>query len=292
MQKMSRMTIIMSVILALGILASPALSQDNDDAKVKARLGAMVKELGHMEFARRQAATEKAKALPYEEISLLVDMLEASDDPELHYRAKLILKEKVPDGAILVKRVRATPKIDGKLDDKAWKVRPTIHKFRDLRTKGIPRVRTQVWLTFDDKNLYVAARCYEPNVEKIRTTIHERDGVVTADDCIEFFLDTNSDGATYWQIAVNSVGAIFDGYKTDGAKSLAITAAGAKGNGYWSMELAIPWSELGFDKTPNGKAMRYLVTRNRPAAREHMQFPPIGQANHSPHLFGEMKIGK
>ena len=62
---------------------------------VEARFEKLIAEMGHDEFARREAATEEARKLPPGYLSQLLLRLERSDDPELRYRASL-LKPKPP----------------------------------------------------------------------------------------------------------------------------------------------------------------------------------------------------
>jgi hypothetical protein len=90
-----------------------------------------------------------------------------------------------------VPRVKSAPKIDGKLDDAAWKSAAWIKQLQ-IATEDCPGTRggTQVHLAYDDESLYVAFRCDEPNGEQIltRSTCHDMPEV-TRDDSVDVLID-------------------------------------------------------------------------------------------------------
>ena len=79
------------------------------------------------------------------------------------------------------RRCRAVPKVDGRLDDEAWKVRGEI-EFGD----GKPR--TVVRACYDDATLYMAFVCHELPGRKALGTPKDRDSGVWKDDAIEICL--------------------------------------------------------------------------------------------------------
>ena len=88
-----------NVELALEMCAG-ALSDD-----VEKRLERLVAELGHDEFARREQATRDAATLEPGTLAALLARLDASDDPELRYRASLL---KPKPAKSTTRRVHAT----------------------------------------------------------------------------------------------------------------------------------------------------------------------------------------
>ena len=64
------------------------------DSKAQGQLNTLIAELGHEDFARREKATEEAKQLDPLPKMILLATLDASDDPELQHRARLIAPER------------------------------------------------------------------------------------------------------------------------------------------------------------------------------------------------------
>jgi hypothetical protein len=127
--------------------------------------------------------------------------------------------------------------------------------------------------------------------------IHDRDGDVWTDDCIEFFLDTNLDRKTYYQFDVNSLGTVYDGtgigQRNFNANVQVATSRDDKG---WAVELAIPWKDLNVQPPVTGKKMGFEIARVRPGKGSQQnisQFPPLGVVfNHHPELFGLLTFGQ
>ncbi len=63
-------------------------------------------------------------------------------------------------------RTKTPIRIDGKLDDPAWKRAKWTSDFVDIEgaAKPTPRFRTRAKMLWDDKYLYIAAELEEPNV--------------------------------------------------------------------------------------------------------------------------------
>jgi hypothetical protein len=98
----------------------------------------------------------------------------------------------VPKEPLTIPRLDKTPKIDGVLDDPAWAGQALkLDQYVQLSPKenGVPTMKTTTWIGFDDKNIYFAFRCDDPEAAKIRTSVTNRDNSMD-DDWIVVFLDT------------------------------------------------------------------------------------------------------
>ena len=75
-------------------------------------------------------------------------------------------------------------KIDGKLDDPAWRRAPWTTDFVDIRGNDgpTPRFRTRAKLLWDDTTLYIAAELQEPDV---KASITQHDAVIFHDNDFE-----------------------------------------------------------------------------------------------------------
>src|SRR5438874_13126533 len=74
-------------------------------------------------------------------------------------------------GATRASAVRATSSmvIDGRDDEVVWRVAPAITQFREFQPKedGDPRYATEAKVAYDDRNLYVFIRAFDPHPDSI-----------------------------------------------------------------------------------------------------------------------------
>ena len=179
------------------------------------------------------------------------------------------------------------PTIDGLLTDAAWQRAPeTSGLMQKGRTREVARVQTHLRFLYDKDQLYIAARLDEPNMELLRmNTVRQRDMSVWRDDCLEVFVDTCGRADTFYHFVVNSAGTLADflgsqlNWSAPGAQ-----AAAAKAADHWSVELAIPFRDLGV--TPDhGDVWGLRVCRARRALSE-------GPTDYSclPHVVGGFKL--
>ena len=107
---------------------------------------------------------------------------------------------------------KAPPKLDGVLDDSCWaeagRVDDLLVHLRPAEHDA-PR-RTEIRACADRDALYLAFDCEEPDADRIVAKGVGRDGNIWRDDTVEMFLDTNRDGRSFYQIALNAKGTLFD----------------------------------------------------------------------------------
>jgi len=188
-------------------------------------------------------------------------------------------------------RIEKTPKIDGKIDDAIWQLSKPAGYFKTKDGKDLS-VQTDTRFAYDNENLYIAFKCYEPNMPFIKTEITETDGPVWEDDSIEVFIDTDLDRKTYYQLITNSAGVIYDGKEYDKKISLDATVATSKEKGVWNVEIAIPWESMNIKKPKLGQKMGVAVVRTRQKPKEVQQCPALYGSNHQPDMFGDLLFKK
>ncbi|MCM8807534.1 MAG: carbohydrate-binding family 9-like protein [Candidatus Omnitrophica bacterium] len=147
----------------------------------------------------------------------------------------------------IIKKVDKPPVIDGELDDIAWQKSLKI-EFLIAGEKGEifkPKEKTEGYLCYDDKGIYIAFKCYDTQIDKIKADVKEDDGPVWNDDCVEIFLDTNNDKRTYYHIAINSLGKIkvIDKENNQPFKGKIERGVSIKKD-HWIVEVIIPFSSL------------------------------------------------
>ncbi|MFC1627618.1 DUF5916 domain-containing protein [Gemmatimonadota bacterium] len=104
-------------------------------------------------------------------------------------------------------RLAEAPVIDGVLDDTAWRTSPISEPFLTYNpTSGdiLPQ-RTEVWVAYDEGNIYFAFRCYDTEPDKIRANISQRDGMF-GDDWVGLSMDALGTSQTSYDLFVNPNG--------------------------------------------------------------------------------------
>jgi hypothetical protein len=183
--------------------------------------------------------------------------------------------------ALQVPRAKTAPKIDGTLDDPAWK------RARVLRGayafNETAKVDNTTWrLLWDAQYLYIGVACTDDDVI---APVVERDGKVFDNDCIEAFVLPDWKTLAYWELEVSAVGGLMDnrcvknpdhwGGKMDTTATLAgwqvattvqgtANTPGDTDTGY-TVEMAIPVTQLP-GMTPEsaftrGQTLRLLLAR-------------------------------
>src|SRR5213593_2029638 len=152
-----------------------------------------------------------------------------------------------------VARASAPPEIDGILDDEAWQQAPLILgdwiSYNPLYGEKLV-FQTEVRLIYDDKNLYFAFHCFDPEPDKIRTTISRRDNIFS-DDWVGFSLDSANTGQTSYHLIVNPSGIQMDALNTPSsgerweADLLWDSAAKLTSDGY-VVEIKLPLQSIRF----------------------------------------------
>ena len=107
--------------------------------------------------------------------------------------------------AYTCRRAPSAPRIDGRLDDEAWRAATWSEPFGAIGDGSGGGYETRVALLWDDHCLYAAFRVADPDV-RAATTVHH-DQVYMTDDDVELFVE--GDGA-YYELGVNAINTIYE----------------------------------------------------------------------------------
>ena len=177
------------------------------------------------------------------------------------------------DGTAVVKRLDATPRIDGNLNESIWQDLPVLtitHPAVTKRTKAeLLQYPGTIRAGYDDKALYIAYHCVEENLAGLNVRHKKRDSAVWDDDCADFvILPAGEDKVGFRHYIVSAGGVIFDA-KGAGASSTLWTSGVKLAIGHdkaakaYVLEMALPWSDFG--KTPaSGDIWRAQFSRADP----------------------------
>jgi hypothetical protein len=154
-----------------------------------------------------------------------------------------------------ITRATQAPKIDGILDDMAWNDAPLPIgewvSYSPLRGDKMPeQFRTEVRITYDDRNIYFAFHCFDSEPDKIRTTIARRDTAFN-DDWIAVSLDSAATGQTAYHLFVNPSGIQMDALQTSASgeqfdADLVWYSVGRRTDDGYVVEVQLPLQTLRF----------------------------------------------
>jgi hypothetical protein len=188
-------------------------------------------------------------------------------------------RQNLAGSSFAVSKAVSKIKVDGILDEDAWpgaSVIPLIYEW----TPGDnvpPPVKTECLITYDDDFFYVAFRAYDPEPEKIRAHLMDRDSMDTfiQDDHISFMIDTFNDERRGFQFRVNPLGvqadAIFselEGYE-DFSWDAIWNSAGKVTDWGYAVEVSISFNQLRFARTTAAKTWGFSAERSYPRNVRH-----------------------
>jgi hypothetical protein len=149
-----------------------------------------------------------------------------------------------------IKKVEQSILIDGNIEDDVWQgisAAKDFHRAFPVDT-GFSKWQTEAKLTFDDKNLYVAFKCYQKRSEYTVQSL-KRDFPGGTSDVINIILDPSKDGLNGFLFGLSPLGVQREALLSNGdnmAFEWDNTWRGAVQNfdDYWTAEMAIPFKTL------------------------------------------------
>lgn len=147
-------------------------------------------------------------------------------------------------------------RLDGVLDEPFWQNIPPAANFtqQDPREGGTPTEKTEIYIAYDENNLYIGAMLYDSSPDQILAYQKRRDQGLGADDRFMWILDTFNSGRNAYFFETNPAALRGDGLLTVGqGRNLnkawngiwdLKTSISDEG---WSVEVRIPFRSLDFD---------------------------------------------
>ncbi len=167
---------------------------------------------------------------------------------------------------VVITKASAVPVIDGRADEEAWKQAAVFKDFYQTNpgNNTAPSKPTEVLMMYDEKNLYVAFKCWDEK-DKIRATIAKRDGIF-GEDNVRIWLDTYDDRRRAYVLGFNPLGIQQDGIFTEGqgadfSVDIVMESKGVIEDWGWSVEAKIPFKSLRYS-AGKGKRWGFNVARN------------------------------
>ena len=156
--------------------------------------------------------------------------------------------------------------IDGKPDEEAWKTAAVFKDFYQTSPGDniAPSKPTEVLMMYDEKNLYVAFKCWDDK-DKVRASVAKRDNVY-GEDNVRMWIDTYNDQRRAYVLGFNPFGIQQDGMYTEGVGAdfsvdIVMESKGVIEDWGWSVEVKIPFKSLRY-AAGKGKLWGFNAARN------------------------------
>lgn len=149
------------------------------------------------------------------------------------------------------KIVGESPRIDGIIDDNAWNIVEWSGNFTQRYPTELiaPSYQTMIKIMYDDEFLYVGARMYDDEPDKILSQVTKRDN--TTGDMITILIDSNLDQRTAFRFGVTVSGVKLDETYTGDGNGASDTSwdpvwdvKTSIDESGWVAEMKIPFSQL------------------------------------------------
>lgn len=189
----------------------------------------------------------------------------------------------------------ATPPVLGDFEDMQPSARVASHMLkitgfiaREPADGAQPTQNTDVYLAYDDHDLYAAFVCWDTEPGKIRARMTRREDIFS-DDSVEIMIDTFNDARRAYAFAVNPLGIQWDALWTEGTigngqpadfsgfdqsfDTVWNSAARLTGRGYIAL-ISIPFKSLRFSSN-DIQNWRIILNRSIPRTNENLFWPRI-----------------
>ncbi len=155
---------------------------------------------------------------------------------------------------IYLSKTRDVITIDGVLDEEAWFTgKPAIHFWQHFPVDTIQaKHQTEIYMTYDEQNLYIATKCYSATDDYIITSL-KRDYNFSGNDNISILFDTYQDQTNAFLFGMNPYGVRREALISNGGRERGDFADSWDNKwfgeakiheGYWVAEFAIPFKTL------------------------------------------------
>jgi len=201
------------------------------------------------------------------------------------------------------RRKITVPRVAGPAALDTWGVTNHVSHFMSIKGETT-ETRTQAWVGYDGKNLYVTIRCEEEDMAQRVAIVQPTDKVTThicADDTIELFIDPGHTRKHYIQVLGNSVGALLDASRTAGESmnfdfETGVTSTVTEDATAWTIAFTIPLANLtGGKPVAAGDTWGLNICRDRPRKGVPRTtiwtcWCPTGGQFHVPEKFGVIEF--
>lgn len=180
------------------------------------------------------------------------------------------------------KRLTSSIKIDGNLDEDAWKQATPATNFVEWRPNygaiETHETRTEVYLLYDNTSIYIGGYCHELSKDSISTELVGRDAI-GVNDYVGVIFDTYYDKINGFGFYITPLGEQFDAKYSntageDGSWSAVWDSEAKIVADGWTFEMRIPYSAIRF-VSKDKQTWGLNITRNRKKAGRQFMWNPV-----------------
>ncbi|MDP9230126.1 MAG: carbohydrate binding family 9 domain-containing protein [Bacteroidota bacterium] len=183
------------------------------------------------------------------------------------------------------KRTTASIKIDGILEEAAWKDAPAALGYTEFRPTPFKKEdsanRTEVYMLYNDEGIYLGGYCHEKTKDSISSELNGRDGFGN-NDYVGFIFDTYKDKINAFEYFITPLGEQMDskmspnqmGNSEDFSWNAVWKSAAKIHDDGWSFEIFIPFSAIRFSKK-KVQDWGLNITRRRQKTGQQVVWNPI-----------------
>lgn len=187
----------------------------------------------------------------------------------------------------IAKKLSSAPVIDGDISDDVWKDIPELTGFYDRKLGRVAEIQTKAKLAYDDKFIYIAFHCFEPDADKIRARETQEDSFFNnqsgdnGEDAFAVSFDpylSNSerDESTFLVTPLGTKSVRFGSGRANKREWKGEWVAKVKkGPDGWYGEIQIPWANLNYPAGSN-KIMGFNMARIQDHLKLTTHFSNIG----------------
>lgn len=180
--------------------------------------------------------------------------------------------DKVERNRYQLSHIKEEITVDGAMDEAVWQNATKMElKYENNPGEGSPApVKTEIYFYENGNSLNVAIKAYDPDPEKIRASLRDRDAL-WADDNVGIIIDTFNDERSGYEFFVNPLGAQADmrmddsnGWHEDASWDAIWDSAGKITDIGYVVEMSIPFSALRFPESKEELIWNVAGWRNYP----------------------------
>ena len=200
---------------------------------------------------------------------------EIVDGPPPPVGRDVIARDEEGRATIRAVRLQEPLTADGDLTEALYRDVPGMTGFTQVEPRAgeLATARTEAWLSFDDTNVYVSFRCFDPDMDRLVATEMRRDSTLLwqGNDIVAFVFDTFYDRRNSIIFTVNALGGRSDGQVVNERQYLGDwnpvwSVKSGRFDGGWTVEAVIPFKSLryraGRDQIWGFNAMRVRRANN------------------------------
>jgi hypothetical protein len=191
-----------------------------------------------------------------------------------------------------VPRAETPITLDGQLQEADWQKAPVVSGFTNYLNGELAPVQSNFRVLYDDQYLYFGIQNDEPKMDQLQAVAVPRDEhAIFRTEVMELFIDPGHTHDHYYQLAFNAAGSLYDGERESTHWNSNAVIAPHLGDDCWSVEVAVPWADLGGAVLP-GRVIGFNLNRTRhlETASQYLTWTDVIGGFHDPARFAHLVL--